>query len=78
VTGAGVEKPISFLGSPSACARLQIVHTGFARNSKDIWQRSVVWQPLREIVEKLLIVYDWGESFIVLNLLLSPCSTNCF
>ncbi len=71
-----MEKPISFLGSPGACASYKsfiLGSLGIARISG-----SAVWQPLREIVEKLLIVYDWGESFIVLNLLLSPCSTNCF
>jgi len=58
--------------------QIQIVHTEFARNSKDVWQRSAVWQPLREVVEKLLIVYDWGESFVVLNLLLKPMFDELF
>jgi toluene monooxygenase system protein E len=58
--------------------QLQIVHTGFARNSKDVWQHGAVWQPLREIVEKLLIVYDWSESFVVLNLLLKPMFDELF
>src|SRR6201997_1010590 len=58
--------------------QLQIAHSGFAANSKDVWQRSPLWQPLREIVEKLLIVYDWGESFVVLNLLLKPMFDELF
>ncbi len=58
--------------------QLQIAHSGFAANSKDVWQRSPMWQPLREIVEKLLIVYDWGESFVVLNLLLKPMFDELF
>jgi len=58
--------------------QLQMVHTGFARNSKDAWQHGAVWQPLREIVEKLLIVYDWSESFVVLNLLLKPMLDELF
>jgi hypothetical protein len=37
-----------------------------------------VWQPLREIVEKLLIVYDWSESFVALNLLLKPMFDELF
>ena len=53
-------------------SQLQRIHTDFGMNSKDVWQRSSVWQPLREIVERLLIVYDWGESFVVLNLILKP------
>ncbi len=31
-----------------------------------------MWQPLREAVEKLLITYDWAESFVGLNLVLKP------
>jgi toluene monooxygenase system protein E len=58
--------------------QLQMVHTGFARNSKDVWQHGPVWQPLREIVEKLLIVYDWSESFVVLSLLLKPMFDELF
>jgi toluene monooxygenase system protein E len=58
--------------------QLQIAHSGFAANSKDVWQHSSMWQPLREIVEKLLIVYDWGESFVVLNLILKPMLDELF
>ena len=52
--------------------QLQLVHAGFAADSREFWQRDPSWQPLREIIEKLLIVYDWAESFVVLNLLLKP------
>ena len=58
--------------------QLQTAHTGFARNSKEVWERSAEWQPLREIIEKLLIVYDWGESFVVLNLVLKPMLDELF
>jgi toluene monooxygenase system protein E len=58
--------------------QLQIAHSRFAANSKDVWQHSSMWQPLREIIEKLLIVYDWGESFVVLNLILKPMLDELF
>jgi len=58
--------------------QLQLVHAGFADDSKDLWQRNPLWQPLREMIEKLLIVYDWGESLVVLNLLLKPMLDELF
>jgi len=58
--------------------QLQTAHRGFAKDSKDVWEHSADWQPLREIIEKLLIVYDWGESFVVLNLVLKPMLDELF
>ena len=58
--------------------QLQTAHRAFAGNSKDVWEHSAEWQPLREIIEKLLIVYDWGESFVVLNLVLKPMFDELF
>lgn len=37
-----------------------------------IWETATLWQPLRELVEKLLIAYDWGEAFTGLNLVTKP------
>jgi toluene monooxygenase system protein E len=37
-----------------------------------------MWQPLREVVEKLLIAYDWAESFVGLNLVLKPLIDEVF
>jgi len=58
--------------------QLQTAHRGFAGNSRDVWEHNAEWQPLREIIEKLLIVYDWGESFVVLNLVLKPMLDELF
>lgn len=52
--------------------QLQLVHPGFAEDSKILWQTDPLWQPLRQAVEKLLVTYDWGESFVALNLVLKP------
>jgi hypothetical protein len=43
-----------------------------------LWQTDPAWQPLREVVEKLLIVYDWAESFVGLNLVLKPLVDELF
>jgi toluene monooxygenase system protein E len=58
--------------------QLQRIHPGFAADSKTLWQTDSMWQPLREVVEKLLIAYDWAESFVALNLVLKPLVDELF
>jgi hypothetical protein len=36
------------------------------------WERNEAWQPAREVLEKLLIAYDWGECFAAINLVVRP------
>ena len=52
--------------------QIQFVLPEFASDSKSLWEQDPHWQPLREFVERLLITYDWGESFVALNLVLKP------
>ena len=47
-------------------------------DSRTLWQMDTLWQPLREVVEKLLITYDWAESFVGLNLVLKPLVDELF
>jgi toluene monooxygenase system protein E len=47
-------------------------------DSKARWQTDTLWQPLRIAVEKLLICYDWAESFVGLNLVLKPLMDEIF
>lgn len=58
--------------------QLQLIYPGFAGNSKTLWETDLLWQPLREVVEKLLIAYDWAESFVGLNLVLKPLVDELF
>jgi toluene monooxygenase system protein E len=58
--------------------QLQIIYPGFAADSRTLWQTDSLWQPLREVVEKLLIAYDWSESFVGLNLVLKPLVDELF
>jgi toluene monooxygenase system protein E len=58
--------------------QLQLIYPGFGADSKTLWQTDPVWQPLREVVEKLLITYDWAESFVGLNLVLKPLVDELF
>jgi toluene monooxygenase system protein E len=58
--------------------QLQQVYPGFGADSKMLWQTDPMWQPLREVVEKLLVAYDWAESFVGLNLVLKPLVDELF
>jgi toluene monooxygenase system protein E len=58
--------------------QLQQIYPGFAADSRTLWQTDPIWQPLREVVEKLLIAYDWAESFVGLNLVLKPLVDELF
>lgn len=58
--------------------QLQQIYPGFASDSLALWQTDPLWQPLREVVERLLIAYDWAESFVGLNLVLKPLVDELF
>ncbi len=40
--------------------------------ARDPWERDPAWQPLREVLELLLAVRDWGEAFVALDLAVKP------
>jgi len=58
--------------------QLQQLYLAFATDSKARWQTDPLWQPLRIAIEKLLICYDWAESFVGLNLVLKPLMDELF
>lgn len=39
---------------------------------REIWQQSPAFQPLRRLVEELLVTYDWGDALLGLNGLIKP------
>src|SRR5690606_5767551 len=47
---------------------LRETHPAAGASSREIWEKDPVWQPLRELVERILVTYDWGEAFAALNL----------
>lgn len=46
-----------------------IAATATARTA---WEAGESWQPLRKVLEELLVAHDWGEAFVALNLLIKP------
>lgn len=47
-------------------------HLADTQKTRAIWENDIHWQPMRELMEKLLTVFDWGEAFTVTNLLVKP------
>ena len=45
---------------------------GFAADERLYWENDAVWQGFRELMEKTLTVWDWGEAIVVLNLVAKP------
>ena len=37
-----------------------------------------MWQPLREVIENLLVTWDWGEALVALQLVLKPAFDGLF
>ena len=45
---------------------------GFATGERDVWEGHASWQPARELLERALIAYDWGEALTAVNLVIAP------
>ena len=43
-----------------------------AQRHRTAWEEAAAFQPLRELVERALIAYDWGEAFTATNLVIKP------
>ena len=52
--------------------QLALVHPDFGELAKHDWQHNPALQPLREMIERLLVTYEWGEAFVALNLVFKP------
>jgi toluene monooxygenase system protein E len=46
--------------------------TGFGRDERAYWESDPAWQGLRELMEKVLVTWDWAEAFVALNLVAKP------
>lgn len=45
---------------------------GFGVDERRYWEDDAAWQGFRELMEKVLVAYDWAESFVALNLVAKP------
>jgi toluene monooxygenase system protein E len=39
---------------------------------RQVWEGAEAFQPLRELIERALVTYDWGEALIVTNAVIKP------
>jgi toluene monooxygenase system protein E len=58
--------------------QLQEVRHGFGAGAKLAWEQVAAWQPLRQVVERLLCTYDFGESSTATLLVLKPALDGLF
>jgi toluene monooxygenase system protein E len=47
-------------------------HDDAVARQRVAWEEAAAFQPLRELIERALVAYDWGESFIVTNAVIKP------
>jgi hypothetical protein len=59
-------------------AQLQQLTPDFGAEGRARWEGDPAWQPLRELVERMLVTYDWGEAFTALNLCAKPLLDDLF
>jgi toluene monooxygenase system protein E len=45
---------------------------GFAGMERSRWETDDIWQGFRELLERLLVTWDWAEAFVALNLVAKP------
>ena len=58
--------------------QLQVTHPEFGSTARQIWQDDPIWQPLREVIETLLVTWDWGEALVALEFVLKPAFDELF
>jgi len=39
---------------------------------RELWEEAPALQPLRELIERALVTWDWGEAFVVTNVIVKP------
>jgi toluene monooxygenase system protein E len=52
--------------------QLRVGHPRFGSGARAAFHDDPRWQPLRRLIESLLVTYDWAEAFVALNLCLKP------
>lgn len=58
--------------------QLQFSHASFGAAGKSNWLGEPMWQPLRALIERLLVTYDFGEALVALNLVIKPLYDELF
>lgn len=51
---------------------------GFATGERALWEGHAAWQGFRELLERMLVAWDWGEAFVALQLVAKPAIDEAF
>ncbi len=46
--------------------------SGFGEDERNHWEKAPEWQGFRELMEKVLLTFEFGELFVALNLVAKP------
>lgn len=58
--------------------QLQELRADFGSSAPADWQVHPAWQPLRQLLEQLLVTYDFGEAWVALQLVVKPALDELF
>ena len=50
----------------------------FGQQERACWETEDSWQGFRELMERILVSYDWGEHFVALNIIAKPSIDEAF
>lgn len=59
-------------------SELRKIRPTFGELSRQTWEESDEWQPLRALMERLLVTYDFGEAWVACNLVTKPVLDRLF
>ncbi len=51
---------------------LAFADKGLATHERHYWEADTAWQGFRELMEKVLVTWDWAEAFVALSLVAKP------
>jgi toluene monooxygenase system protein E len=51
---------------------LAFADKGLATDERHYWETDAAWQGFRELMEKVLVTWDWAEAFVALSLVAKP------
>jgi len=52
--------------------QLALAHPNFGADAQARWENDPRLQALREVIERLLVCYEWSEAFVALQLVVKP------
>lgn len=53
-------------------AQLRATEPLFGEDGRARFERDACWQPLRRLIEALMVTWDWAEAFVALNVCVKP------